>query len=230
MALKLDTHCPLSVRVDALEAPVFPPPSLKFRTVGFPQYGFKREVDADLHPCPTRSSARPAYPRRTRTYTTPKLPSPAGAAQRANRNGIQRIQAVLRPSADNTPVQRPLAHQWVMLSHRITAYYGLIRHSRPLRSIYGLVRAGFARRSCLGWCRELPQFNLHGCPYVPPSLPRWTEWLHAVVPWPSVLAFAHSVGARRPQSTHAGTRVVPLTRLQSSLNATARRFASPTPA
>ena len=27
---------------------VFPPPPLKFRTVGFPQYGFKREVHDDL--------------------------------------------------------------------------------------------------------------------------------------------------------------------------------------
>jgi hypothetical protein len=29
---------------------VFPPPSLKFRTAGFPQYGFKLELNRDLHP------------------------------------------------------------------------------------------------------------------------------------------------------------------------------------
>jgi hypothetical protein len=28
----------------------FPAPPLKFRTVGFPQYGFKREFNQDLHP------------------------------------------------------------------------------------------------------------------------------------------------------------------------------------
>jgi hypothetical protein len=28
--------------------PVFSPPPLKFRTAGFPQYGFKQEFDRDL--------------------------------------------------------------------------------------------------------------------------------------------------------------------------------------
>src|SRR5713226_4769696 len=55
-----DTQCPLSVWVDALIAHVFPSPPLKFRTAGFPQYGFKREVDADL-----RGENKS-------TYTTPK--------------------------------------------------------------------------------------------------------------------------------------------------------------
>jgi hypothetical protein len=33
---------------DALATPVFPPPPLKFRTAGFPQYGFKQEFNRDL--------------------------------------------------------------------------------------------------------------------------------------------------------------------------------------
>jgi hypothetical protein len=28
----------------------FPPPPLKFRTAGFPQYGFKLDFNRDLHP------------------------------------------------------------------------------------------------------------------------------------------------------------------------------------
>ena len=41
---------PMSIKRmgDALAAPVFPPPPLKFRTAGFPQYGFKQEFDHDL--------------------------------------------------------------------------------------------------------------------------------------------------------------------------------------
>jgi hypothetical protein len=35
---------------------VVPSPPLKFRTAGFPQYGFKREVDADLHEFTKRES------------------------------------------------------------------------------------------------------------------------------------------------------------------------------
>jgi len=46
--MKLDTQCPLSVRGDALARPMFPPPSLKFRTAGFPQYGFKSAFDRNL--------------------------------------------------------------------------------------------------------------------------------------------------------------------------------------
>jgi hypothetical protein len=34
----------------------FPPPSLKFRTVGFPQYGFKREVHGNLRASVARSN------------------------------------------------------------------------------------------------------------------------------------------------------------------------------
>ena len=37
----------------------------------------------------------------------------------------------------NRQVQRSLAPRRVMLSRRIIADYDLIRHSRPLRSIYG---------------------------------------------------------------------------------------------
>jgi len=49
--------------VDALPARVFPSPPLKFRTAGFPQYGFKRDVESDL--------------RHRTTYTHPKPGSSA---------------------------------------------------------------------------------------------------------------------------------------------------------
>jgi len=45
---KLDNHCPLSTWSDALAGPVFPLPSLKFRTAGFPQYGFKSALGRNL--------------------------------------------------------------------------------------------------------------------------------------------------------------------------------------
>jgi len=105
MLFELDTHCPLSVRVDALEASVFPPPSLKFRTSGFPQYGFKLEFSSDLRQHATGLSARPASPCFTMTYTLPQFSPQDGAAQWANRKGITTIQAVHRPSCDNDPVQ-----------------------------------------------------------------------------------------------------------------------------
>ena len=41
---------PMSIKRlgDALVSSVFPAPPLKFRTAGFPQYGFKQEFDRDL--------------------------------------------------------------------------------------------------------------------------------------------------------------------------------------
>src|SRR5688500_20240062 len=46
----LEAGLPMSMKhpVDALPARVFPSPPLKFRTAGFPQYGFKRDVESDL--------------------------------------------------------------------------------------------------------------------------------------------------------------------------------------
>ena len=164
------------------------------------------------------------------TYTSPQFLPPVEAAQRATRKGIVSIQAALRPSCQNTPVQRPLARRRVMLSRQVTAYYGLIRHSRSLRSIYGLVRTVFARRSGLGWSRELPQFTLCGFPCVPPSVPRWAQWLREVVTSPPVRVFANSVMARHPHTAHADSHTVRVTRLQSSLNVTARKVACPSSA
>jgi len=87
-------------------------------------------------------------------------------------------------------VTNALDRQWVMLSHRIIAYYGLIRNSRPSHrfiyyydgsSPYDLVWAGSER--------------------LPNLLPRWTERLPMAVPSPFVLAFAFFVQARHPQPT-----------------------------
>ena len=87
---------------------VFPAPPLKFRTAGFPQYGFKREVDADLR-------------EKKNIYTTPKSARPTPVAPKGMSVGIGPVDAL---------VQRPLAHHPVMLSGWINAYYGLIRATR----------------------------------------------------------------------------------------------------
>jgi hypothetical protein len=52
---------PLAIKhlVDALNPFVFPPPSLKFRTAGFPQYGFKPELDGNLRLISTYMPAQP---------------------------------------------------------------------------------------------------------------------------------------------------------------------------
>ena len=96
----------------------FPPPSLKFRTVGFPQYGFKREVHGDLR----RALL-------ARTYTPCKCDP---------RTLVAIAGMVCGSSVTAPPVQRPLTRQRVMLSRQVNAYYGLIRDSGLLPPTYAL--------------------------------------------------------------------------------------------
>ena len=82
----------------------------------------------------------------------------------------------------------------------------------------------------MGWNREAPQFTLHDCFPVPPSIPRQTQRLLSTVTPPLALAFAQSVQTRHLHGHARRFTRGRVTRLQSSLHATARRFASPTPA
>ena len=88
----------------------------------------------------------------------------------------------------------------------------------------------FALRPRMGWYRQIPQFA--PCIYnaVPSSVPRRSCRVHLVVSSPAVIAFAISALTRQPHPTRAGSSVGCVTRLQSSLNATARSLASPSPA
>jgi len=125
--------------------------------------------------------------------------------------------------ANNTPVQRPLARQWVMLSHQVIAYYGLIRNSRSLPSIYVLLRWVFALRPCMDWFREAPQF----APRVFPFRAAFRTPVDQTAACDCSFTVRTSLRLLRTGSastTHtAGSRVGRVTRLQSSLYATARK-------
>ena len=76
---------------------------------------------------------------------------------------------------------------------------------------------------------EVPQFTLPVCSSVPPPVPRQTERLHMAVPSSPILPSPNPqrVGICKPTIP---VRVGRVTRLQSSLYATARRIACPAPA
>lgn len=88
----------------------------------------------------------------------------------------------------------------------------------------------FALRPRMGWCRQIPQFAPRIYNAVPSPVPRRSHRMQVVVSSPTVIAFAVSALARQPHPTHAGSHVGCVTRLQSSLYATARSLASPSPA
>ena len=93
---------------------MFSPPPLKFRTSGFPQYGFKLEFNRDLHHDAAKTS-------RFISGQSLVRPPPMVLADKTSPRG----EAKAEVPQDN-PVQRSLARQRVMLSHRVIAYYDLI--------------------------------------------------------------------------------------------------------
>jgi len=171
----------------------------KIPYVGFSPVRLQTGIQPRPSPAQDGLSARPAYTRPTRTYTWPKLLPRKEVFSRSRAHA----QAVLPSSTVSNPVQRPLAPQRVMLSRRIFAYYGLIRNSRSLPSIYGLYDGSLPYGLVWTGIERLPNLLCVSISSVPPSVPRRTERLHAtVLSSPFVLAFARSAQARHPH-THA---------------------------
>ena len=139
-------------------------------------------------------SVTPAFTQTPWTYTRLQSLSPKRAFSRRGTF----VQAELPLSYRNNPVQRSLAPQRVMLSHRLIAYYDLIRASLPLLPVYvlsggslliGLIRAG---------AEKVPNLSCLSFPIVPSSVPRRLGdciqlLLHRPL-WPS--PSSHKVGAR----------------------------------
>jgi hypothetical protein len=88
----------------------------------------------------------------------------------------------------------------------------------------------FALRPRMSRNRQVPQFAPRICDAVPSSVPRRSRRVHMVVSSSTVVAFASFVQARQPQVHIRRFSCGRVTRLQSSLNATARSLASPSPA
>ena len=163
----------------------FPPPSLKFRTVGFPQYGFKREVHGDLRRAVL-----------ARTYT-PCQCDPRILIAIA---GICSGSSVAAP-----PVQRPLARQRVVLSRQVSAYYGLIRDSGLLPLTYALYSGSLWPNYFPPGDQRFPNLLCVSVAHVPHSVPRWIVRLLLTVTSSHVLAFAIFVLARHPLAHKTGS-------------------------
>jgi hypothetical protein len=163
---------------------VFLPPPLKFRTAGFPRYGFKREV-------------------RTATFATRRgdlyaALAPALAPCGPEGHVCYWAGAVLRSAL----VHRPLARQRVLLSRQVFAYYGLIRASRFLPPIYALDDGSLPFLPIRAGNERVPNLLCLSLSSVPPSVPRQTRRLLMAVASSSAVAFPISV-VGRPLHLHA---------------------------
>ena len=182
---------------------MFPSPSLKFRTAGFPQYGFKRKFRRHLR-LPVESQARPAYLRRTNLISgqspVTQITRPTEGLTVVDR--VHPAQAARSPAAQDDSVQRPLAPQRVVVSRRIIAYYGLIRASRSLPPTYAFAGGSSNPGACLGRrTRGSPIYSLFLCLRAVLRTPV-DRMAASGCASPSALAFATFVLARHPHGPH----------------------------
>jgi hypothetical protein len=189
----------------------FPPPPLKFRTAGFPQYGFK----------PDRSSVVFAW----RSFTTGLCTDNGRGAARTqgSRTGSGWASAYL-----GLPAQRPLARHRVVLSQRVIAYYGLIRASGPLPPSYsGLRRRVFALRARGQRVPNLSCLSLDPCRHLCPGGRAAQDCCTSARS--GLRPHAHERGVRNYSAKSRFTAGRDFEAYGSSLSATARIVASPSP-
>jgi len=179
----------------------FPSPLHSFRTVGFPQYGWKTafaEVSlplngfAQLHLMRARSD----------------LFQGSGSLRRQSPYSLAGRVDVCRPTG---PLLSTVCH-----TRTYKRYYGLMRQSDGLRPVYGLSQGGL----CPCGPSASPSLLCLDSRFVhmPRPLPRRTDWLLVMVHPPVLRAFTLSCKSsadRIPQTGFSGVR---LTRRQSSLN------------
>jgi hypothetical protein len=157
--------------------PTFPSPPLKFRTVSFPQYGFKASLSDPT--CPSRPEVKPA----------PGIPS-------GPRWFAMVLRALMRYTTQVPPVHSPIGQSGVVFAHRraadprgpwlrtglscpgpsslTTTPSASLAGTRGLHGVPaytpGLRCAGAPRRPARPSLLSLPCF-----PHVPPTLPRWVR-------------------------------------------------------
>ena len=194
----------------------FPPPplTLKFRTTGFPQYGFKLAFSRyDLQPRGERLSDKPTCTLGIRPYTQPPVLhcSPAALA------GM-----IAGPIVRTFQSRGPWLAGGFCCPTSSSLLWPHLRLSSP-SPLYGLWRRVHARRSALGWVREGPHFPLSICSlraiFRTPmdGMARTGCPRHSHSPSPSLHWFGIHI------ATIVGSQVDSVTRLQSSLYAAARR-------
>ena len=175
----------------------------KIPYIGFSPIRIQTGIQPRPSPAHNGLSARPAYTHSVQTYMWLKLlpqkrvsPQHYRLVNRPRAKAQSGLRSIL--SASN-PVQRPLALQRVMLSRRVIAYYGLIRNSQPLPSIYVLYDGSLPYGLVWAGIERLPNLLRMSLSSVPPSVPRRTGRLPVTVPSSSIIAFAISTQARHPQ-------------------------------
>ena len=167
--------------------PTFPSSPLKFRTAGFPRYGFKASMSDSA--CPQVCSLKPAPS--MRLLTRGLLPSFARFPRRRSRGSVSTTIRVFTHRCSEGLAFLPqgsLAPVRVVLSRSILAYYSPMRQSR--RHAATSRSCTYTQRlRCAGAPRRpaRPSLLLLLCfPYMPSTLLRWSivssRFSHTMLP------------------------------------------------
>ncbi len=170
--------------------PTFPSPPLKFRTAGFPRYGFKASL------------SDPAFPDRWEVKPAPGLPSNLGGF-----TVILRVRAGTRPTTESgtspagqsgqgsrrAHAAEPSPPQADWLRSELCCLRSCSLTPTPSVSLAGTARLHRVTAYTRGLrCAGAPRrpagpslLSLACCPLVPPTLPQWVRW-----PLPFVLGTA----------------------------------------
>ena len=145
--------------------PTFPLPSLKFRTVGFPQYGFKASLSGASLPTRSRrtESADTRPVRRTRdsfVITLRMRPLPT-ADQALSPGQVERFYVPLceRPCLSTPGVLGSRSSSVVSRAHGLLRPHPSVPQARDDFTALPLIRRAFAVRVRLGDPRDLPYFR-----------------------------------------------------------------------
>ena len=183
--------------------PVFPRPPLKFRTAGFPQYGFKRTFKPATFTTTVRLKCRPHSPTGV-AYTLAQClnPTHSSDSKAVRCSGCSsHFSAVYRILRFNRPRRLPTSTRssrgpW--LARRLCCPSGsslTMASSEPLDPQQGEPCFSHNRRprkTAQGGDPEVPQFTPQDCPSVPSPLPRrLRECVWLLLPheqWPSPMS------------------------------------------
>ena len=168
--------------------PTFPSPPLKFRTAGFPRYGFKASMSdraflngVSVKPAPGIPSQPLSLPPPCAHFRRGKAP---GSESRSTRASVCRCSRGLRPSTPG--VLGSGSSYAVSIHHRLLRPHPSVPQARCDFTAWPLIRSAFAVRERLGDPRDLPYFcgrAFHACrrPYPDgPAVP--SRCTHTAIP------------------------------------------------
>ena len=180
--------------------PTFPPPPLKFRTAGFPQYGFKISLSVRACPRDDRVKRAPRIPRPARGLLSPSRTPPATGS-----TGLRSLAPKGNPEG-SSPQDAPLTPGVLGSgpSSVVSVHHSLLRPHPPVSQApedfagSPLVPRAFAVRERRGDPRDLPDFPWRAVPTCRRPYPGGSAGLSRCR-WPAIPGFLELRASRHPR-------------------------------